>query len=298
MVRKVNQWAAISGDWSFRERSAKFKGAGESADGIALSPAKLRSGRISVSMRLSDPERCVGRILLGYDTEDEHHYSVGLGGHESAYGLVRSVPVEGKRESLAAKGRAGQLDGAAWHDVEVELRGKSVVLKVDRIEVIKEKLRPPIGTQIGLLASGDGVVEFRDYQFEGISPRAFVVMQFEDTYDNLYKEVIAPVCERSGFEVKRADDIFRPGVILEDIIGSLVDSDVVIAEISPSNANVFYELGYAHALDKPTVLLARRGGTLPFDVRGNRVIFYDDTIGGKSEVEATLDKHLASIRAH
>ena len=75
-----------------------------------------------------------------------------------------------------------------------------------------------------------------------------------------------------------------------------MDSEVVIAEISSSNANVFYELGYAHALDKPTVLLARRGEVLPFDVSGYRVIFYDDTIGGKSEVEATLDQHLANIK--
>lgn len=43
------------------------------------------------------------------------------------------------------------------------------------------------------------------------------------------------------------------------------------------------------------MLLARRGGTLPFDVSGYRVIFYDDTIGGKKEVEDSLDKHLANI---
>ena len=95
--------------------------------------------------------------------------------------------------------------------------------------------------------------------------------------------------------MQRADDVFHPGIILQDIINGLVDSDVVIAEISPTNANVFYELGYAHALRKPTVLLARRGGTLPFDVSAYRVIFYDDTIGGKKEVEDSLDKHLANI---
>ena len=171
-----------------------------------------------------------------------------------------------------------------------------MTLTVDGIKVIDEKLRHPIGTQIGLLAAGDGVVEFRDYQFDGTSPKTFVVMQFEETCDNLYKEVIVPVCESSGFEVQRADDVFRPGIILQDIINGLVDSEVVIAEISSSNANVFYELGYAHALDKPTVLLARHGEVLPFDVSGYRVIFYDDTIGGKSEVEATLDQHLANIK--
>ena len=62
------------------------------------------------------------------------------------------------------------------------------------------------------------------------------------------------------------------------------------------NANVFYELGFAHALDKPTILLANRGDTeLPFDVSSYRVIFYDDNIGGKRDVEETLRKHLHEV---
>ncbi|MCY4482640.1 MAG: hypothetical protein OXC12_07180 [Spirochaetaceae bacterium] len=95
--------------------------------------------------------------------------------------------------------------------------------------------------------------------------------------------------------MQRADDVFRPGIILQDIINSLLDADLVIAEVTPPNPNVFYELGYAHALAKPTVLLARRGGELPFDISGYRVIFYDDSIGGKPQVETTLDMHLANI---
>jgi nucleoside 2-deoxyribosyltransferase len=51
-----------------------------------------------------------------------------------------------------------------------------------------------------------------------------------------------------------------------------VRSTVVVAEITPVNANVFYELGYAHALGKQTILLAERGRTLPFDVSGYRCI--------------------------
>ena len=83
-------------------------------------------------------------------------------------------------------------------------------------------------------------------------------MQFTEPYDSLYSEVIGPVCEELEFEAYRADDVFRPGIILQDIISGLVESDVIIAEISPTNANVFYELGYAHARNQPTVLLARR----------------------------------------
>jgi nucleoside 2-deoxyribosyltransferase len=72
-------------------------------------------------------------------------------------------------------------------------------------------------------------------------------------------------------------------------------SEVIIAEITPVNQNVFYELGYAHALGKPTILLAERGKQLPFDVSGYRVLIYDNTIAGKRQVEDGLKKHLNSI---
>lgn len=77
---------------------------------------------------------------------------------------------------------------------------------------------------------------------------------------------------------------------------ALGTADVVIAEISPVNANVFYEVGYAHARQTPTILLARRGEQLPFDVSGYRTIFYENTIGGKDDVAADLRRHLANIR--
>ena len=67
------------------------------------------------------------------------------------------------------------------------------------------------------------------------------------------------------------------------------------SRITPANLNVLYELGYAHALKTPTILLAQRGGTLPFDISSFRVVFYDDTIAGKARIEQDLAKHLDAI---
>lgn len=125
-------------------------------------------------------------------------------------------------------------------------------------------------------------------------------MSFRSDLQDLYDEVIAPECLRAGLEPIRADELQYPGVILQDIVRGLQESTVVIAEISADedkafNANVFYELGYAHATEKPTILLARRGTDLPFDVSGYRVILYDDSIGGKPAVERELRAHLHSI---
>ena len=98
-----------------------------------------------------------------------------------------------------------------------------------------------------------------------------------------------------GLQVVRVDELAGPGIIFEDIKRQITESKIGIAEITAPNQNVFYELGYAHALNKPTILLAQRGRELPFDIRSYRVIFYDDSIGGKPEVERNLNKHLRAV---
>jgi nucleoside 2-deoxyribosyltransferase len=56
----------------------------------------------------------------------------------------------------------------------------------------------------------------------------------------------------------RADQVYGPGSIIEDVIRGIETAQIVIAEITPTNENVFYEVGYAHALKKPTILLANK----------------------------------------
>ena len=89
-------------------------------------------------------------------------------------------------------------------------------------------------------------------------------------------------------------------MIFQDIIRGLEEARVVIAEITPANKNVFDELGYAHALNKPTILLVEKGAEekLPFDIRGYRCIIYEDSIAGKRHVQSELRNHLTSILMH
>jgi nucleoside 2-deoxyribosyltransferase len=98
-----------------------------------------------------------------------------------------------------------------------------------------------------------------------------------------------------GLDAEKADDILGPGMVISDITRRLQEADVVIADISVENANVYYELGYAHALGKPAILLAEKGKALPFDISGFRTLFYENSIAGKSQIEAGLKKHLEAI---
>ena len=119
-------------------------------------------------------------------------------------------------------------------------------------------------------------------------------MQFSG-FEELYKEVIEPVTKSFGLRPYRADEVFGPGNIIDDIIRGIETAQIVIAEITPPNENVFYEVGYAHALKKPTILLADRTKKLPFDLSGRRCLFYENSIGGKTRVEEGLRKHLEAI---
>jgi hypothetical protein len=170
------------------------------------------------------------------------------------------------------------------------------MLAVDGTPVLDAELpSTPLGSQLGLWANGVERVTFKDFEAATKKPHLFVVMQFGSPYDDIFKEVIEPVGRAAGFDTLRADDMHGPGMILADIVRAIRESTVVVAEVSATNPNVYYEIGYAHAAGTPTILLVRRGEALPFDISGFRCILYDDTIGGKRHVEAELRNHLAAI---
>jgi hypothetical protein len=298
----------MQGNWTFNGSGATYLGPNEPQDrpvGLCLSPIRFRAGRASVTATFPSAESAA-RIVIGYHAATDSYYSVGLGGYGRAYLVDTFQPARGW-SALIARGDARQLapkdqesihGGSAKFHVTVQVDGQHVALSVNDVRVIETSLPGPLqGEQVGLFAWGEQPVEFSDLVIEPTDTRLFVVMQFGEPYDSLYRDVIQPVSQELGFKAVRGDDVFRPGIILQDIRRDIVTSDVIIAEITPENPNVFYELGFAHALDKQTVLLAnRKVEKLPFDVSGYRVIFYDDTIGGKRDIEATLRLHLRNIR--
>ncbi|HNU88170.1 MAG TPA: hypothetical protein PKJ94_07765, partial [Ferruginibacter sp.] len=81
-----------------------------------------------------------------------------------------------------------------------------------------------------------------------------------------------------------------------DIIKSIKESSLIIADITPDNPNVFYEVGYSHAIDKPTILLCdKKRSKLPFDLTSFRTLFYENSIAGKTQVEQRLRKYLDNL---
>jgi len=101
--------------------------------------------------------------------------------------------------------------------------------------------------------------------------------------DQLLNHVLIPVLKKNGYTAVRADQIPRVGIITSQIINLIIDSPLVIADLTGSNPNVFYELAIRHAIRKPYIQLINRGNKIPFDIGAVRTIEFD--IGDLDSVE-------------
>jgi hypothetical protein len=297
----VTRWAAIAGDWTFTNGLLRYdRPATPNGHGFAICSEGFRDGSIRAKIRFEGQDVPLkgesAGIVLGYHSEPGGYLVVGLGAFSLAYSIWEFLPAFGWINRKGA-GLNRNLRYNKDYQLEVTQKGQRISLVVDAVPVLDHVLpSPPQGNQLGLYAMSESTpVVFQEFAVKHRAPTAFVALQFGEPYDTIYRTVIRPEAKKLGIDVVRIDEVNRPGIIFQDIQRKIEDAKVVIAEITAPNQNVYYEVGYAHALYKPTILLAQRGKDLPFDIRSYRVIFYDDSIGGKPLVEKTLREHLHSI---
>ena len=117
-----------------------------------------------------------------------------------------------------------------------------------------------------------------------IMKRCFVVSPIGDAgtdirknADQLYQHIIKPVCEKCGFTAQRVDEFNTSGSITQEILDALNDYELVIADLTGHNPNVFFEIGYRTKSHKPIIHLKRKDEIIPFDVSAIRTFEYDLT---------------------
>ncbi len=103
----------------------------------------------------------------------------------------------------------------------------------------------------------------------------FVMMPFKPLFEMYYQAIFRPAVIKAKLEPVRANDLFRPSPIVADIWQMVQDAKVLLAELTTKNANVFYELGLAHAIGKPVILVSETMSDVPFDLQQLRVLLYD-----------------------
>jgi len=112
------------------------------------------------------------------------------------------------------------------------------------------------------------------------TPKCFVIAPIGDDdsatrkrSDQILKHVIRPAVLACGFsEPVRGDQLSVPGIITSQVIQHVLEDDLVIADLTGANGNVFYELAIRHIIGRPAVQLIEKGEKIPFDVAAARTI--------------------------
>ena len=152
------------------------------------------------------------------------------------------------------------------------------------------------GAIVDFIFHGPGEINISDVLFDGFRQTCFVVMQFSKEFNELYETIIKPLCLSNGYKPVRADESYDNNFIIHEILTEIKEASVIIADITPDNPNVYYEVGYAHALGKKVILLCNDERTkLPFDLSGFRTVFYSNTIAGHTQVKEKLNNHFNNV---
>ena len=129
-----------------------------------------------------------------------------------------------------------------------------------------------------------------------VSPIGETDSEIRSNADKLFKYIISPVCESCGFEPVRVDQINDSDSITQTIIDKLLSSELVIADISGHNPNVFFVMGYRKCTDKPIIHLKKKGETIPFDVNTVRTFEYDLTdLDNVEETKKRLEQTIGTF---
>lgn len=113
-------------------------------------------------------------------------------------------------------------------------------------------------------------------------------MPFDPEFDRVFEDLIKPALEEVGYDVNRADSLLNQHNILIDIVRGIAEADLVVADLTSVNPNVFYELGISHTMQRPTVLLAQTEEGIPFDITSYRVIRYSVRFDEAPKLSQTL----------
>jgi hypothetical protein len=313
MTEFAQNWAALQGIFEFGSNEIVFKGEpakyrdqqGQEqvgfTPGLALSSTRFAGGEITAAVeftKVTPLNSC--ELVFYYDAERKTFLSAGVGWPPAMYAIRRWDGLNGISEGYALAGDRRNLRAGQVYHLSASIQGSRVRLSTDGVEVLSAVLPFPLPpSQVGIYCFDDSDLFIRDFKASKRPGQVFVVMQFTSPFNELFEHVVKPVCAEEPFnlEARRADDAFGPGLVMADVINDIVEAEFVIAEITPANPNVYFELGYAAAIGKPVIMLANRKDLpkLPFDIAGSRVLFYDDSMIGRSQFEDHLRKHIGAI---
>lgn len=181
-----------------------------------------------------------------------------------------------------------------------ELRGSlEITLRENRGEEVRQrdnKLNPKRAD----LALPPFTPLWRTRYYEPDPNFCFILMPFSNSSpyqqtQDVYQVHVKPTLGRLGLKCVRADDIFGPTPIMEDIWHHILKSRLVLAEVTGRNPNVFYELGIAHTVGRQAIVITQNEGDIPFDIKAFRYVKYDLSPIGLRDFEHQLERSVSAV---
>jgi hypothetical protein len=229
---------------------------------------------------------------LAGEAADVVHVALTL--HGAGYGLDEGEAFESEV--------AGLMDAITSGDVPRSLARISIVERnPGRAERLRELLKRliPDGQisrdgQRAVQALGQAADEsFRSVGYSSASkPFAFVAMPFAESMEDVFHYGISNAVKDAGLLCERADQSSFTGDVLDWVRKRIAAAQLVIADLSSANPNVYLEVGFAWGCGTPTVLIVAESSDLRFDVRGQRCLVYQRSI---KLLEEKLRNELAAL---
>jgi len=128
----------------------------------------------------------------------------------------------------------------------------------------------------------------------------FVIQPFDaGRYDKLYTDVYFPAIELAGYRPYRVDQDPSVSVPIDSIEAGIKSAVVCLADITEDNPNVWYELGFAFASNRPVVMICaenRQGRKFPFDIQHRSIILYKpDSLSDFEKLKTTITARMKAI---
>ncbi len=231
--------------------------------------------------------------ILASDKQSTRHVALTI--HGTGYGLDETESFESEL--------AGVIEAIAQNDYPEDLEVISFVEqdrnRAKRLATVLARLLPkgrlnrtgrgPLG---GLDQPAKQALRTAGYG-SASKPRVFVAMPFSDEMSDIFHYGIQGAVNSAGLLAERADIASFTGDVMEWVRMRISGANLVVADLTNANPNVYLEVGYAWGKGVPTVLLVKSSTDLKFDVRGQRCIVYSSI----KELEQKLSNELNGLIA-
>lgn len=221
-------------------------------------------------------------VIIGYDSP---------GDYEEAMQIVLDALWDQDRKGFFAYLEITLQDYLRWKKGKVDL--SKVISNLKELEMPESQVKElteasSTNPQRILTTSTEKQPSFDQSIVKVDSKLCFIIMPFTEKLNPIYDSIIKPVIQDLKLKSLRADEIFSSKPIMDGVWENIKKAKFLIADLTERNANVFYELGLAHALNKDVILLTQDIDDVPFDLQHYRIIVYQDSISGASKLKETL----------